>query len=200
MEGADMLDVDDLYPEHPKLLALGTWCDVAGWLNLAAMAWCKRYLTDGRIPRMAVWRLAAFRGMTIDGEPVTPEAVAARLVEVGLWEERGGLYVIHDFLVYQESRETVLERRRADRERKRNPATSQEARDPPGFQPDSSRNPDGFRSDSDGPLPLPLPDPSPSVQASSLDLGSGARARARERVIPHRAEPRTREALPALVR
>jgi hypothetical protein len=86
MEGADMLDVDDLYPEHPKLLALGTWCEVAGWLNLAAMAWCKRYLTDGRIPRMAVWRLAAFRGMTIDGEPVTPEAVAARLVEVGLWE------------------------------------------------------------------------------------------------------------------
>jgi len=207
-----MLDVDDLYPEHPKLVRLGTWCEVAGWLNVAALAWCKRYLTDGVIPRAAVWRLASFRGMAIDGEPVTPEAVAMKLVEARLWRERGPDYVIHDFLDYQESRETVLERRRTDRERKRNPSTSHRSRQ---FQPDSSRNPAGVRPDSSGPLPppLPLPDPSPSVQASRLDPRSGARARARSnleadaagrartRAEPHRVEPRTRpEAQPALVR
>src|SRR4029453_9567305 len=107
-----MLDVDDLYPEHPKLVALGAWCEVAGWLNLAALAWCKRYLTDGVLPKAAVWRLASFRGMTIDGEPVTPEAVVTRLVTAKLWHERGDSYAIHDFLDYQESRDTVLVRRR----------------------------------------------------------------------------------------
>jgi len=206
-----MLDVDDLYPEHPKLLGLGTWCEVAGWLNLAGLAWCKRYLTDGRIPRAAVWRLASFRGMAIDGEPVTPEAVAGRLVDAGLWRELGVFYVIHDYLEYQESRETVLQRRAADRDRKRKPSNTHDSR---AFQPDSDRNPAGVRPDSDSPLPppLPLPDPSPSVQASSLDLGVRARARARssldasdagrarERADSRRAEPRTRNALPALVR
>jgi hypothetical protein len=114
-----MLDVDDLYPEHPKLIGLGSWCEVAGWLNLAAIAWCKRYLTDGVVPKAAVWRLASFRGMTIDGEAVTPEAVASRLVTRDMWHERGDGYLIHDFLDYQESRKTVLGRRRAWRERQR---------------------------------------------------------------------------------
>ena len=204
-----MLDVDDLYPEHPKLVGLGTWCEVAGWLNLAALAWSKRYLTDGRIPRSAVWRLASFRGMAIDGEPVTPEAVAAKLVEARLWRELGADYVIHDYLAYQESRVVVLERRRVDRERKRKGRDSRWKRN---VQPDSDRNPAGVRPESDGPLPSPSPDPSPSVLATKAELWSGARAharssldandagRARGRADTHRAEPRSRAAMPELVR
>jgi hypothetical protein len=114
-----MLDVDDLYPEHPKLLRLGGWCPVAGWLHLSGIAWSRRHLTDGLIPKAAICRLANYRGMAIDGEPVTPEAVVTRLVTARLWHDRGGDYVIHDFLDYQESRETVLERRRLWRDRQR---------------------------------------------------------------------------------
>jgi len=113
-----MLDVDDLYPEHPKLVRLGTWCEVAGWLNLAALCWCKRYRTDGVIPRMTVWRLALFRGMTIDGTGVTPERVAEHLVAVGLWRDDGTAYVVPDFLDYQESRAHTLARKERDRQRK----------------------------------------------------------------------------------
>jgi len=120
-----MLDVDDLYPEHPKLVRLGTWCEVAGWLNLAAMCWCKRYLTDGVLPRAVVWRLVSFRGMAIDGEPVTPEGVAAKLVEAELWKERGQAYLIHDFLEYQESKGAVLARRQMWRDRQRKHRDSQ---------------------------------------------------------------------------
>jgi hypothetical protein len=172
-----MLDVDDLYPEHPKLVGLGTWCEVAGWLNLAALAWCKRYLTDGVIPRAAVWRLASFRGMAIDGEPVTPEAVAARLVETGLWTERGRSYVIHDFLDYQESRADVLRRRAADRKRKKLPKS--QASSP--FQPDSARNPRGLQTDSGSPLPLPLPKEDPDARARATQVEGRTRAREEDR-------------------
>ena len=168
-----MLDVDDLYPEHPKLVKLGTWAEVAGWLNLAALCWCKRYLTDGVLPQAAVWRLASFRGMAIDGEPVTPEAVAARLVEAELWKERGRDYLIHDFLDYQESRAAVLERRKLDRERKRKAVT---ARWNPTFRPDSERNPSGVRPDSDSPLPLPLPKKNPDARARAMQSEGHARA------------------------
>ena len=177
-----MLDVDDLYPEHPKLVGLGTWCEVAGWLNLAALAWCKRYLTDGRLPRATVWRLVSFRGMTIDGEPVTPEGVAAKLVEARLWREVGPDYLIHDFLDYQESRASVLQRRATDRARKRNPSDSQGSR---AFQPDSGRTPAGVRADSNGPLPRPLPIEDPDPDARARATGVEGRARARE---PDRSE------------
>jgi len=214
-----MLDVDDLYPEHPKLLGLGTWCEVAGWLNVAALAWCKRYLTDGVIPRAAVWRLASFRGMTIDGEPVTPEAVATKLVEAGLWRERGVFYVIHDYLEYQESRATILARREAFRRRQRKHRDSLQESD---VTPDVTRDTRVTHADvtRDASVTNASPSPSPSgtdlpqtSQASRLDPRSGARARARSnleadaagrartRAEPHRAEPRTRpEAQPALVR
>jgi hypothetical protein len=161
-----MLDVDDLYPEHPKLVGLGTWAEVAGWLNLAALCWCKRYLTDGVLPKAAVWRLASFRGMAIDGEAVTPESVAARLVAATLWTElEGDRYRIHDFLEYQESRDVVLERRRGDRDRKRKGLESRwsreirpdSSRNPAGIRAESDRNPAGLQPDSDSPLPLPLP-------------------------------------------
>jgi hypothetical protein len=171
-----MLDVDDLYPEHPKLVGLGTWCEVAGWLNLAALCWCKRYLTDGVLPRQTVWRLAIFRGMTIDGEPVTPEAVAAKLVEATLWAERGPCYVIHDFLAYQESRAAVLERRAADRKRKA--ATSQHSST---FRPDSARNPSGVLPESGAPLPLPLPEEDPDARARSSSDAARAQNKDRSR-------------------
>jgi hypothetical protein len=157
-----VLDVDDLYPEHPKLVGLGTWCEVAGWLNLAALCWCKRYLTDGVLPKATVWRLAIFRGMTIEGAPISPEAVAAKLVEATLWSERGDTYVIHDFLAYQESRAAVLERRAADRKRKA--ATSQHSST---FRPDSARNPSGLPPESRTPLPLPLPQEAPDARAQN---------------------------------
>jgi hypothetical protein len=166
-----MLDVDDLYPEHPKLVGLGTWCEVAGWLNLAALAWCKRYLTDGVLPRAIVWRLAAFRGMAIDGVPVTPEAVAAKLVEARLWKERGPDYLIHDFLEYQESKDAILARREAFRRRQRKHRDSLK---------ESSVTPDVTR---DTRVTIASPSPSPSIEdpdARARATQVEGRTRARE--------------------
>jgi hypothetical protein len=217
-----MLDVDDLYPEHPKLVSLGTWCEVAGWLNLAALAWCKRYLTDGVLPKAAVWRLASFRGMTIDGEPVTPETVAARLVEARLWKERGADYLIHDYLDYQESKDQILARREAFRRRQRKHRASEDlANVTPTVTRDMRVTHAAVTRDSSvtiaSPSPSPsLPDSSPSVLGTKAKLWSGARARARSNLdaddaerartrairpsAEPRTEPRTRDALPALLR
>jgi hypothetical protein len=176
-----MLDVDDLYPEHPKLVGLGTWCEVAGWLNLAALCWCKRYLTDGVLPRAIVWRLAAFRGMAIDGVPVTPEAVAAKLVEARLWKERGPDYLIHDFLEYQESKDAILARREAFRRRQRKHRASEAlASVTPSVTRDISVTHASVTRDSGVTIASPSPSPSiedPDARARATQVEGRTRAR-----------------------
>lgn len=103
--------VDDTYYDHPKLEQLQEiheWPDrlVAAGLNAIAWSWCNRFLTDGHVPRNAVTRL----GGTVE--------LADMLVGIGLWEQAHNGYQIHDFLVYNDSREQVLARRAAEARRK----------------------------------------------------------------------------------
>jgi hypothetical protein len=90
--------LDDLMPQHPKVLRAGP---AAAWLWVCGLAYCSRMLTDGAIPSQA---LASF------GLPQT-DKLAATLVEVGLWDETSDGFQVHDFLQYQPSRKQVLERR-----------------------------------------------------------------------------------------
>lgn len=85
---------DDFY-DHPKLLAAGP---TAGWLWVCGLAYCNRYLTDGFLPSAAVTRLADIEN---------PHRLAARLVDIGLWESVDGGYRVHDYRDYQPTAETV---------------------------------------------------------------------------------------------
>lgn len=96
------LRLEDTFPEHPKVLAAGA---IAAWLNVCAIAYCNRQLTDGFVPTAAVAQMGRIRD-------------AATLVRVGLWQQVPGGYEIHDYLRYQPSRAEVEDRRQRDREAK----------------------------------------------------------------------------------
>ncbi len=98
--------LDDQFPDHPKVLAAGM---AGGWLYVLGGCYSARYLTDGRIPKVAVTRLSDMRHV---------EKVAALLVEHGLWQDDGDCYVMHDYLEYNPSRESVENVRREARERR----------------------------------------------------------------------------------
>jgi hypothetical protein len=100
--------IDDGFWHNHKVLELDDplrkGCIALYWL---ALCWCNDELTDGRVPPGAV--------RTLGGD----KAEADELVRVGLWEREGKGYRVHDFLVYNQSRERVLsireERSRAGR-------------------------------------------------------------------------------------
>lgn len=95
----------DGFFDHPKVLAAG---GDAALLYLAGQAYCSRHLTDGRIPKAMVDRMTDRR---------RPSALAARLVEVRLWHDRGAHYEQHDYMTMQATREAREERLTYDRRR-----------------------------------------------------------------------------------
>ena len=95
--------------DHPKCIDAG---EDATNLFVRSIVWCSKQLTDGRVPKAALRVLTQRRDA---------EALAAKLLEVGLWEERDGAWWVHDFLDYNPSRESV-EGRRADVSAKRSAA------------------------------------------------------------------------------
>lgn len=97
--------LDDGYPEHPKVDRVGP---LAAWLNVCAWAYCARNLTDGFVPEGRVDRLA---------KVTNAKKLAASLVDAKLWERVDGGYLVHDFLAYNPSRETVLKERAATSKR-----------------------------------------------------------------------------------
>lgn len=88
--------LDESFADHPKIERAGP---LAAWLHVAALCYCSRHLTDGRIPQPKAHRLADI--------PNPAEHVSALLRE-GIWTEDGPDYVIHDYLDYQPSREQVM--------------------------------------------------------------------------------------------
>lgn len=70
---------------------------------------------------------------------------ANTLVKVGLWERADGGYVIRGWLKWNKSTEEIGRERRRDRERKA-PAGQEP---PPDSDPHGTRNPDGFRPESE---------------------------------------------------
>lgn len=97
--------LDDGFADHPKIEAVGP---AAAWLHVAALCYCAKHLTDGCIPKSKALRLADIR---------QPAAQIARLIDVGLWHDKGDHYAIHDYLEYQPTRASVEADRAAARQR-----------------------------------------------------------------------------------
>jgi hypothetical protein len=108
--------LDDHFPDHPKVIAAGP---LAAWLYVAGLCYANRLLTDGFVPAAMVPRLVLSAGTKHDARP---EELAARLCEVGLWTAEhpaGGSwgYRIHDYTVYQRSKQRVITDRQQNAQR-----------------------------------------------------------------------------------
>lgn len=130
--------IDDKYAEHPKVVAAG---EEAAWVNVKAILWSCRFLTDGFIPEEAAHVLASEKplmspsdgGFVQQRAPKEPRKrphrapeeprfrqIIARLTREfhgrsGLWKPATGGYLIHDFLEYNPSKEAVEAERKASR-------------------------------------------------------------------------------------
>lgn len=95
--------IDDLFPEHPKVVGLS---DAAFRAYIEGLCYANRHLTDGVIPARVLERMGV--GAEVAGE----------LVEARLWHEAGsGAYAIHDYASYQQTREAAVEKMGKSRRR-----------------------------------------------------------------------------------
>lgn len=107
--------VDDHFPEHPKLLALGPLAPLAAWLWLSGLCYANRHLTDGFVPQSFVEAQASYTG-------ADPLVLAEGLCNALLWHrvlanssqslanESG--FTIHDYAEYQPSKAQVMKHRK----------------------------------------------------------------------------------------
>lgn len=111
------LNLDDGFTEHPKADLLS---DAAFRLQVAALCYCAKNLTDGLLPEHRVPRLV----------PRFRPAVVRELLRVEIWHPGGegcgtkdcpigapGTYVIHDYLEWNKPREWWERRRKGEAER-----------------------------------------------------------------------------------
>lgn len=90
------LRIDDTVPTHRKHLKAGP---AAAWLWVCGIAYCQRHLTDGFIPEEALALLGVAKGS---------DALASKLVEVGLFCRVDGGYQVHDYLDLNASRDEAV--------------------------------------------------------------------------------------------
>ena len=110
--------LDDGFADHPKILAAGP---LAAILQVRALCWSSRHLTDGFIPPEALpGLLVGFGDLGIETAYVGNPPIAsfghqadecdwpALMVDAGLWEPHQHGYLIHDFLAYNPCKRDVL--------------------------------------------------------------------------------------------
>ncbi len=135
--------IDDQFASHPKVIQAGP---LGMAMQVAALCYSNRYLTDGFIPRAVVPTLLNLEGLAMrvwqgeligGGQDATWQLVVQDLLAAGLWEEVEGGYQIHDYLDYQLSREEVIAEREQKREagRRGGLATAQARAVPPAQAP-----------------------------------------------------------------
>lgn len=148
------IKIDDQFADHPKIAEVGP---LAGFLYVAGLCYCGRYLTDGFIPRGQVRKL-------IDVDDVTPLLTA--LVMAELWDECDGGYLVHDYLEYNPSGEQVKAERKAAAERQK---TFRERRRQANGRlgRDASSNNGGSNAVTNGEVTTtPSPSPSPNTDTT----------------------------------
>lgn len=112
-EALTWIRLDDDFPEHPKVAAVGP-LGIA--MQVSALAYAARNLTDGFIPDAVAIRLIDVsrlaqraEGRLLEAcEAVRLEDLCEQLVVAGLWERVEEGFQIHDYLDYNPRREEVL--------------------------------------------------------------------------------------------
>lgn len=84
------LTLDDKFAHHPKVLAL---TDKEFRAHITALCYCSAHFTRGVVPAAAMKSLGV------------STRIRTKLCEVGLWDQVGNEYEIHDFNVYNGSLE-----------------------------------------------------------------------------------------------
>ena len=102
--------LDDGYHENPKMLRVGI---PATGLHARAISYCARHETDGHIP--ATW----VAGQLVEFKPTEQARIVRALVDVGLFEQHNGGFVVNDYLDYNPSKAELDARRAKEAERKR---------------------------------------------------------------------------------
>lgn len=103
--------IDDQLHAHPKVQQAWQAARPSIGLHLLALSYASAYLTDGHISE-------AFVTGQLPGAGERRKSIEA-LVSAGLWDQwPDGGWMIHDYLEFNESREHVQSRRRADSKRK----------------------------------------------------------------------------------
>lgn len=95
--------LDDSFHSHPKVIAAG---NEAVGLYVRCGTYAADHTTDGFVSKSIVLLYGS-------------EALAARLVDAGLWHRTRGGWNMHDYLDYNPSREAVEKERKAAAERQR---------------------------------------------------------------------------------
>ncbi|HHW13456.1 MAG TPA: hypothetical protein GXX28_00810, partial [Firmicutes bacterium] len=204
--------IDDHFAEHPKVLQVGP---LGMALQIAALCYCNRNLTDGFIPwatarTLLSWEflgeqeergrkryeIAATCGMA--GETISSEFVIRLLLDAGIWEEVDGGYMIHDYDQYQPTKAEVLAKQAKRSEAGRKAAA---ARWHAECVPDASdmRNACDDACDSDASpvrksCPNPDPVPVPDTKTEDEGLGGSTWEGCGEPNTPCGAPPETQEA------
>jgi hypothetical protein len=109
--------------QSPPMLKAGLLATTLWWKG---MSWCSEHLTDGAIPRGALYALLQLQGIhevttledgTTVCKPVTIEELAARLVMAGVWEKTEDGWQVVDYLAFQSSKADVEAQRARQREK-----------------------------------------------------------------------------------
>jgi hypothetical protein len=95
--------IDDGFFRHPKARAAGK---DGRALFIAGLCWTSAQLTDGFIAAHDLGPIAA------EAE-VRPGPTSRRLVEIGLWDETDGGWLVHDYHDFNLSAEQVLAKKEA---------------------------------------------------------------------------------------
>jgi len=144
--------IDDTAPEHRKLLAAGA---DAAWLWVSGLAYCNRSTSRvGVIPFAKVSTLYPMKHW---------KKAAAKLVEVGLWEEAEDGYRIHDYHEYQPTADARAARAAAGQkggrrsgESRRSKAEANASSDSWPVPPDPTDLSEAFASTLLEPRPVPI--------------------------------------------
>ncbi|WP_438028963.1 hypothetical protein [Sorangium sp. So ce233] len=169
--------LDDQFADHPKFLEIrGDLEDAATALWVRALGYCNKHETDGLIVRGALRQLSRAK---------KPEAVAAELVRVGLWEttERG--WLVHDYHVYQprSGRAQATKEQLSAAGKKAAAARWGKRVEPPGSACDPHADRIAIASGGDAtsmpPIPIPIPDHvdggvAGAREPSLSEIGAGA--------------------------
>lgn len=181
--------IDDGFARHPKVVAAGP---LAMAMQVAALCYCNRELTDGFVPRAVartlldfevedgegrIWMMARTCGM--QGDDVSAGWVIDTLVEAGMWREVPGGYVLHDYHEYQPTKEQVLRDREQGAKRQ---AAWRERQKEDERNAISNGVTNGVSNGpvTDAPYPYPVPTPVP-IPEPTPTVGADAPVRAKPR-------------------